>query len=193
MDSIFVNGSQEARLRRAVVVAWQRFWQLVRSCGILCERSVRFRLILLGDGPRRKHLQRLVCEHGLSRYVDFLGWLPEEDVRRYLWEATVAIVPSIVASDGDQDGIPNVVLEACASGTPLIASRLPGVVEVIDDQINGLLVEPGDSDALANAIERILRDESLRHHLSGNARDRIGADFDVRKNVQRVGQLFLGS
>jgi glycosyltransferase involved in cell wall biosynthesis len=95
-----------------------------------------------------------------------------------------------MARDGDMDGLPNVILEAMATGVPVVASRLSAIPEAITDGETGLLVPPGDAEALAAAIARVLQDRALAERLIAQARRRIETDFDIRCNVAALAACF---
>jgi glycosyltransferase involved in cell wall biosynthesis len=144
-------------------------------------RTRSWSLDVIGDGPWRDRLE--AAARGLP--VRFLGQLSRQNVGRALHEAEVLVVPSIPAASGDQDGQPIVLLEAMAAGRAIIASRLPGIDEAVEDGRNGLLVSPGDAAELARTIDHVLSDDVLRERLGEAARlraedwsvDTLGARF----------------
>jgi glycosyltransferase involved in cell wall biosynthesis len=122
-------------------------------------------LRVVGDGPLRDRVHRQAA--GLP--VEFLGGLARNELSREYGTAQVAVFPSVPAASGDQDGLPVALLEAMGCGCPVIASRLPGLDEAVEDGVSGLLVTPGDADQLAGALRRLLEDEPLRRRLSEGA------------------------
>jgi len=164
---------------------------LVRSWRIMADQGDSFRLVIAGDGPEANRLLRLVRSMGLSRRVRFTGWQGQAGMRSLLARAVVLVVPSVVARDGDRDGIPNVLLEACAARVPVVASRLPGIDEVVVDRVTGVLVRPGDPAALARALSEMLSDGQLRADLARRAEAWVGARFDIRMTVRRWVRLFM--
>ena len=121
---------------------------------------------------------------GIADRVRFRGWLAFAEVRRAMSEATVLVHPS----DGLGDGLPNVLREAMALGTPVIASRVAGIPEALDDGRCGLLVPPRDVAALAGALERLLGDATLRHTLARRARQRTEEKFDMWRNGAQLAE-----
>ena len=111
-------------------------------------------LLLVGDGPLRGTLVKLRDSLGLTTIVDFPGWLSETELRAAYAHADVLCCPSIIAHDGDRDGLPNVLVEGMSCGLPVVASRLSGIPEAVQDGVNGLLLPPGDIDALYQALWR---------------------------------------
>ncbi len=165
---------------------------LLCATGILRRRGAAAHLALVGDGPLQQTLRRLTADEGLDGDVTFTGWLSQESVRRLLRQATVLAVPSLPACDGDRDGLPNVVLEAAACGALIVASRVPGLCEFIEDGCNGLLCEPGDAVLLAGALERALADGPLRERLGCQARRTVEGRFGMRRCVEQMEAFFAG-
>jgi glycosyltransferase involved in cell wall biosynthesis len=98
-------------------------------------------------------------------------------------------MPSVADRDGNRDALPTVLLEAFASGTSVVASRLTGIPEIVDDGENGFLVAPGDAGALADAIERLLTSAELRRRFGESAREKAERSFDLRANAAELLRL----
>jgi glycosyltransferase involved in cell wall biosynthesis len=126
-------------------------------------------LVVAGDGPERERLEELVRTLRLDGRVSFLGAVPRERVLRLFGAADVSVLPSA------WENFPHTVVEALAVGCPVIATSVGGVPEVVQDGENGLLVAPGDSRALANAIARLLSDDALRERLAAAAPGSVAA------------------
>jgi glycosyltransferase involved in cell wall biosynthesis len=125
------------------------------------------RLVLIGDGPERPRLERLAGRLRLDGRVEFRGPLPRREVLQALSTASAALVPSA------WENLPHAAVEALAVGTPVVAAAVGGVPEVVRDGENGLLVEPGSSDALAAAIGRLVDDAPFRDLLAAHARESV--------------------
>ncbi|HEY1411719.1 MAG TPA: glycosyltransferase [Rhodopila sp.] len=115
-------------------------------------------LICVGDGPLRPLLETLARD---TPGITLTGWLPPNAVRTYMTQAVSLVVPSIIAADGDAEGLPSVIPEAMAQACPVIGSDQGGIAEAIRHNQTGLLVPPGDAAALADAMHRIKHDTSL--------------------------------
>jgi glycosyltransferase involved in cell wall biosynthesis len=126
-------------------------------------------LVVAGDGPERGALEELVRTLELDGRVSFLGAVPRERVLRLFGAAVASVLPSA------WENFPHTVVEALAVGCPVIATSVGGVPEVVRDGENGLLVAPGDSQALAQAIARLLSDEALRERLAAAAPGSVAA------------------
>jgi glycosyltransferase involved in cell wall biosynthesis len=119
-------------------------------------------LTLLGDGPDRSAIEARIATLGLAGRVEVLGQQPRARVEAELRRATALVIPSVVDTDGDKDGTPVVLPEALAAEVPVVASDLAGLGEHLVDDVNGILVPPGDVAALTTALARVVADpESL--------------------------------
>ena len=171
------------------LVPMKGFATLIHALALLRARGVDFRCLLVGDGPEREALQASVVAHGLHHHVELPGALPQEKVRAALSEAVVFTLPCEIAKDGSRDGIPVALMEAMASGCAVASCTVSGIPELIADGEHGLLVPPQDPQALAGALERLLGDAALRHHLAAAARVRIETEFDADKEARKLHKL----
>jgi glycosyltransferase involved in cell wall biosynthesis len=121
-----------------------------------------FRVVVVGDGPEQQNLLRLTARLGIGQRIVMAGF--QTDVRPYYCLSTLLALPSY------SEGSPNVVLEAMAAGLPIAATTAGGVPEILEDGVTGLMVTPGDPQAMAEAILRILRDKALASRLAAAAR-----------------------
>ncbi|PYO40078.1 MAG: hypothetical protein DMD33_18890 [Gemmatimonadetes bacterium] len=155
---------------------------LLRAARLLGDRGVSVEIEFVGDGDERRTLERLAAELQIAKHVTFRGWLKFDDVRRAMSAATVLVHPS----DGLGDGLPNVLREAMALGTPVIASNVAGIPEALDDGRCGLLVPAKDVGGFADAIARVLGDPALRQTLALRGRQRTEQMFDMWRNGARL-------
>jgi glycosyltransferase involved in cell wall biosynthesis len=165
------------------------FPYLIKACQLLKNQGYNFRCEIIGEGPSRRELETLVADLELQDMVVLRGALPNAEVMAKYAQVTLFTLPCVVAGNADRDGIPNVLLEAIANRVPVISTRLSGIPEVIEDGVTGLLVDPGDEEALAKAIARLLNDPKLREKLAENGRRQIEKSFDIRTNIGRLVEL----
>jgi glycosyltransferase involved in cell wall biosynthesis len=163
---------------------------LVEACRKLAERGIELDCALLGDGALRETVEaqaaaRLRGFESLAR-VRCLGAVAREQVLTSLREAGVFVLPSVIGTDGRRDGIPVALMEAMAMELPVVATRVSGVPELVEDGVHGRLVEPGDPNALADAIESISREPERARALGHAGRARVCAEFDVERNGIRM-------
>src|SRR2546427_6983466 len=159
------------------------FADLVEACAILRTRGLAFRCDIVGTGPLEPALQALVQSHGLEGRVQLLGPRPRYEVIEHVRSAAVLAAPCVVGSDGDRDGLPTVLLEAMALGTPCVATAVTAIPELLNPGEAGLGVPEPDPPALAVALERLLTDPTLRERAATPARRRMEADFAIRRTA----------
>jgi glycosyltransferase involved in cell wall biosynthesis len=163
---------------------------LIRACKILKDRNIAFNLEIAGDGPLQSELQALVSDGDLSKQVHFIGPLAHEQVSHWLQSLDLFVLACKKDRNGDMDGIPVVLMEAMLVGVPVISTRISGIPELIEDGHSGLLAEPASPDHLADAISRLLSDETLYGDLRKNAIARVQTEFELSNNVARLTKLF---
>lgn len=166
------------------------FRDLIDAVGILARRGMDLRCEILGDGVLRPVLESRIRECGLERHVRLLGAVDQSEVRRKLQSAWVLALPCIVAEDGNRDALPTVLLEALASGTPVVSTPVTGVSEIVTDGREGLLVPERDPAELASALSVVLEDQAVRAGLGRRGRETAETRFDLRKNVARLLEIF---
>jgi glycosyltransferase involved in cell wall biosynthesis len=166
---------------------------LVEACRLLAAEGVDATLRLIGDGPDRPELERAIAAAGLSERVVLAGPRTREQVAADLAEADVLVAPSVPTRQGRREGIPVVLMEAMSSGLPVVASGISGIPELVDDGWNGLLVPPGDPQALASALRRLAVNESLRERLGAEGRRTVEREFDVERTADELVRRFAAS
>lgn len=166
------------------------FRALLEACAILQKRGRRFHCRIIGSGPLNKALSSQIEQLGLQGKVELLGSLPQSEVVRHMVAASVLAAPCTIASDGDRDGLPTVLLEAMALGTACVSTDVTGIPEVVQDEVTGLVVPRDDSEALAVALERLLFEGQLRTRISRRARRLIEVDHDIHHNAAQLRSIF---
>jgi colanic acid/amylovoran biosynthesis glycosyltransferase len=164
---------------------------LIDAAKRLQGRGVSIRVEFAGDGPLAPSLQEHVVHLGLANDVVFLGGIPHHELLREMsggrWH--VSVLPSIVTTSGQLEGIPVSLIEAMACGLPVVATESGGIPELLSDGA-GLLVPPADSEALAEALERIAGDPALRTTLAERGRRRIEEAFSVAEIASALHSRF---
>ncbi len=163
---------------------------LIDGCRELVRRGIDFDCRIIGEGPLRNALNERIEAHGLSDRVHLLGARTPQQVREAIRQSTVLVAPSLIGPDGDREGLPTVLLEAMALGTPCVGSDVVGIPELIRDGENGLLASVGDSDSVADACARLLCDRALADRVRRRARRTVEADFDARRTSRRLREIW---
>ncbi|MEY4071458.1 MAG: hypothetical protein RL721_2072 [Candidatus Eisenbacteria bacterium] len=166
------------------------FLDLVDAAAILAREGVAFRCDVVGEGEQRDELVERIARHGLQDRVRLLGARSPEQVKTHMREAAVLAVPCVIAADGDRDGLPTVMLEAMALGTPCVGTDVTGIPEALTDDVTGLGVPQRDPAALAAALRRLLEDGALRVRLAEGARALIERRFSSAANTRRLRALW---
>jgi len=166
---------------------------MLHATALLRRQRPGLRYRIVGEGPERGRLEALIGALGVAEAVTLAGALRGDALVEAYRQASVFVVPSRLLSNGGRDGLPNVLLEAMASGVPAVGSSVAAIPEAIEHERTGLLVPPEDPRALAAAIGRLLDDRTLAERLTRAARERVLTDFDRRRNVARYCSLFSSS
>jgi colanic acid/amylovoran biosynthesis glycosyltransferase len=162
------------------------FDTLVDAIGVLKRRGVTIRLRILGEGPERAYLESLVEKNGIGDRVEMPGFYQHAGLAPHLAEAVALVVPPRITKVGLREGLPTVIVEAWLSKTPVIVSPVGGIPEVVEDERTGLVFAPGDAEALADCIERLVEQPELAARLAENGRVTAHDVFSPEKNVRAL-------
>src|SRR6476659_3795582 len=165
------------------LVAFKGFDDLIDACTELARRRIDFVCDIIGDGPLRETLQAKIEQLDLSSRVNLLGSLSQDAVLEKLQAAYIFALASTTDVKGATDVFPTVILEAMASERPVVSTRLAGIPELVVDGETGPLISAGDSTALAQALEQLLRDPDLRLRFGHAGRARIEQHFRIESTV----------
>lgn len=166
------------------------FADLIDACAILAGRGCRFECLIVGSGELEAELRAQVERLGVGAYVEFAGPRPQSEIINLVQSAAVFAAPCVVGSDGNRDGLPTVLLEAMALGTPCVSTDVTGIPEVLHHGETGLIVGQHAPQELADALEKLLTDEDLRVSLARRARQLIDDNFDICRNSALLRKLF---
>jgi colanic acid/amylovoran biosynthesis glycosyltransferase len=165
------------------MVRTKGFDVLIRASYEMKRRGLTHRLLIIGDGPQRPELERLVDSLGLRDIIRLPGYCSPSVVQRALREADAFVLPVVWDPILNiPEGVPVALMEAMAVGLPAVSARTAGIPELIDDGISGFLAKPGDSTDLATVIGRLFElSDSERTKITQAAREKIVADHDIEK------------
>ena len=163
---------------------------LLRAAKVLADEGVDFHITMAGAGPQGLPLKLLAWKLGLMRRVSFPGFVPYDRISDFFHWADLFVMPSVVHSTGDRDGIPTVIMEALLHRVPVVASDVSGICEVIRNRKTGLLVPEKDYRALAGAIRTMLSDRNAAIEMAENGRVLVLRLFDPEKNHKNVFDLY---
>jgi len=165
------------------LIAKKGFADLIRACGLLAESGKSFQCEIIGEGQLENELRAQIDQLNLQDRVALSGAKPQREVRQRLAAASVFVLPSVIDAHGGMDNLPTVIMEAMATGLPVISTDIGGIPEMVVQNETGFLMRPGDAVALAGAIEKVINDRSLAQRLGEAGYERAHELFSIEKNV----------
>jgi colanic acid/amylovoran biosynthesis glycosyltransferase len=181
-------------------------WTIVQACRLVPKKGLatalrafarfarafpRSRFLIAGDGPLRRELEQLVQQLDLQKVVVFLGFLGQSQLRELYEKAHIFIHPSELPPDSNEEGIPNSMLEAMASGLPVVATRHGGIPEAVTDGVNGLLVSERDDDGLANSLFKLVEDPARWRTLGASASNTVATEFAQPRQIESLESAYF--
>ena len=167
------------------------FADLIDACAILRDRKIAFTCKIIGEGPLEEALREAISSKDLKERVVLAGSLPSSEIHTLLLQDThVFALPCVVEQDGGMDNLPTVIMEAMAAGVPCVSTRLAGVPEMVKEGETGYLVEPGDVEGTAHALEQLVCNPLLSSKLGAAGRARADELFKLEATAGRLAHLF---
>jgi glycosyltransferase involved in cell wall biosynthesis len=171
------------------LVAFKGFEYLIDACAEMVRQGLEFTCEIIGDGPLRGDLEARIRKLSLSGRVQMVGSLSQGAVLEKLRSADIFALASVTDTQGASDVFPTVIIEAMAAARPVVSTQLAGIPESVIHGETGLLVPPGDTTALAQAIGRLTQDAKLRLHYGRAGRERIEQHFQIEQTVAPLIEL----
>jgi glycosyltransferase involved in cell wall biosynthesis len=166
------------------------FPYLLQACYQLKQSGYLFQCVIIGYGEMQLELEQLIVTLGLSDIVSLPGKKTQDQLVDLYNEASLFVLPCLVTDDGDRDGIPNVLLEAMAMELPVVSTDISGISELVENDRNGFLVQEKNSEALAQAIAKLITQSDLRQQFGQRGREKVLTDFNLTRNVGEIRDLF---
>jgi glycosyltransferase involved in cell wall biosynthesis len=165
----------------------------VNACAALAQQGVDLEAVVAGEsGEHEDEVRRRVAAAGLESRIAFPGPLTQHQLFEEYQRASVFALPCRVLEDGDRDGIPNVLMEAMACGLPVVTTGVSGITELVEDGVNGLIVEPDRPEELADALHRLVKDPDLAGELGRAGRRTVSERFDAAATANQMAALLTG-
>lgn len=158
----------------------------IRAFARIREKFPNAEFEIAGEGPLLEPLQALAAELGVSEAVHFSGFLSQDELRAAMTKAHVFVHPSRTSADGNREGVPNSMLEAMATGLPVVATRHGGIPEAVEEGVSGLLVDEDDEDGLTQQLLAVLEDDDLRIRLGTAARQHAEEKFGQAAQIAQL-------
>lgn len=180
-------------------------WQILQACRLIDKKGVGSALraftvfakefpnsefIIAGKGPLQPELQSLAQQLGIGGKVHFCGFLSQPDLRELYALSHIFIHPSETQPDHDQEGVPNSVLEAMATGLPVIATRHGGIPEVVTENLNGFLSDERDAESLGRSMVALANSPELYARLGAAARQAVADNFDQERTIRDLERIY---
>jgi glycosyltransferase involved in cell wall biosynthesis len=183
-------------------------WRFVQACRLIEKKGVatslrafakfsarfpRSTFTIAGEGPLLSELQALAVELKIDHRVKFTGLISQEKLHELFYRSQIFLHPSETGRDGNQEGVPNSMLEAMASGLPVFATEHGGIPEAIENGVSGVLVPERDDEALSHALLEAVQDRHLLSRLGRAGAHAITEKFDRQTQVRKLEELYLGT
>jgi glycosyltransferase involved in cell wall biosynthesis len=165
---------------------------LIEACRILLEKGRDFDCQIIGEGPFREKLENKISEYNLRGFVSLKGNLPQEEIKPLLKDAGIFTLASVKSENGNMDGIPVALMEAMASGVPVISTNISGIGELIEHGRNGWLAESGNAEELAGLMLQVLDNYESITEIVADARRTIEEGFSLEVQGAKMAQIFRG-
>jgi colanic acid/amylovoran biosynthesis glycosyltransferase len=162
------------------------FSDLIRACSLLAERGKSFQCEIIGEGPLEDELRAEIERLGLQDRITLSGAKPQSQIRRCLSAANVFVLASVIDAKGGMDNLPTVIMEAMATGLPVISTNIGGIPEMVVEHKTGFLVQPSDVESMADAIQKIISEHSLAATFGQAGYHRARTLFSIDKNVREL-------
>src|SRR5262249_9268647 len=144
-----------------------------------------------GEGPLLAELQNLARELDIEERVSFTGFISQDQLREAYYRSHIFLHPSQTGPDGNHNGIPHSMLEAVATGLPVLPTEHGGIPEAIENGISGVRVPDRDDEALACALINAAQDAAFLSQIAQSGAEAVRKNFDLRQQVQRLGEIYL--
>ena len=186
------HGSRKSNLILAVgrLDAMKGFDVLLEACNLLKQRHCDFQCRIVGEGEERSRLTKLIASRKLTGLVSLAGAMPQERLLAEYHEAAIFALPCVKTKTNRYDGIPNVLVEAMATGLPVVSTRISGIPELVNHGRDGFLTNSGDPEELAARLEELLRNGELRQRMGEAGRTKVCTHFDNQKCIEALIELF---
>ncbi len=162
----------------------------LRAFAVVQRQYRNAEFLIAGKGPLQSELERLITQLGIDGQVRFCGFLAQAELVKMYSMAHIFLHPSETPPNHDQEGVPNSILEAMATGLPVVATRHGGIPEAIEDGRTGLLVREGDYRALATTMMRLIRAPLLREEIGWRASESVATNFEQAEQVRRLESFY---
>jgi len=186
-----IPGDGQWRLLQAGRLIEKKGWQTTMRAFARFRKFPAARLTIAGDGPQLEKLQSLARELQIDGAVDFAGFVSQEELRELFYSSQIFLHPSETGRDGNQEGVPNSMLEAMASGLPVFATRHGGIPEAIENKVSGILVNERDHRALADALIETAKSPDRLRVMGRVASESVAKNLNQTEQTRLLEEIYL--
>ena len=163
---------------------------LIKAVEELILIGMKVHCCIVGEGSLQSSLEKYIYAKNLQNFIDITPFVPQHKLRIYYSQVDVFVLPCIISSNGDRDGLPNVIVEAMLSGIPVISTPVSAIPEVIQHKQTGILVKEMDEQAIVKGINLLINDHKLRQQIIKNARRLIEDKLDINISTNELLEIF---
>lgn len=163
----------------------------IRAVARLMTDYKNIQYTIIGDGPLKESLQKIIVESGFGDRIELIGWREQEEIIGFFEKAHILLAPSVTSVSGDQEGIPVALIEANAMGLPVISTRHSGIPELVRDGASGFLVPEKDENAIYDRLKYLVDHPGLWPDIGSNGRKTVEANHDIVKLNDNLSDMFL--
>jgi glycosyltransferase involved in cell wall biosynthesis len=185
------GGSQWRFVQAGRLIEKKGLTVTVRAFAVFLQQYPNATLTIAGEGPLLDELQHQARESGIEERVSFTGFISQEQLRDIYYRSHIFVHPSQTGRDGNQEGIPNSMLEAMATGLPVFATTHGGIPEAVENGVSGVLVPERDDKALAQALLDAAQRPDFFSRIARNGAESVRKTFDLEKQAQRLEEIYL--
>jgi colanic acid/amylovoran biosynthesis glycosyltransferase len=175
------------------LVAKKGIIYLLEAVKMLRDLGIGVNCVIIGDGPLHQLFERYRDVNGLHANIHLHGALPQSEVKSFYRSADIFVLPSVIAADGDRDGLPNVLMEALAVGIPVVTTSISAIPELVIHGLTGMLVPDRSPDGIRDAILRLLQDKELYERISRNGRRKVEEEFNIQASTDQLVEIFTSN
>ncbi len=192
----FAYSEREPKTENITIMAAGRlhkkkgFSYLLKAFKSVVEQHPSSRLIIVGEGDERGRLKKIISDLKMNRFVRLEGLVTHNQMSKLLSQADIFCLPSITTKEGNQEGIPNAIKEAMATGLPIVSTLHGGIPELVTDNWEGLLVPEKDIEMLASKIKYLIDNPNLRCEMGKRGREKVEKNFDSEKQVRKLENIY---
>jgi colanic acid/amylovoran biosynthesis glycosyltransferase len=188
----YFNGSPVKVLTVGRLVEKKGLIYAIKAVSLLINKGHKIMYIIAGNGPLKSELNNLIMQLGMIGKIKLIDSVEQSEVKAIMTDFDIFLLPSVTGSDGDQEGIPVVLMEAMSTGMPVISTYHSGIPEIVEDGKSGFLVPERDVNALAGRLEYLIKHPELWSEMGRVGHEFVEKHYDIKKLNKQLVQIYEG-